>query len=102
MSIPVHDSVARVTLESLPAFARLYSAVCRIPVVRKVRLSSGDGAYDLWVLLGDESPADEEQIYLLERDYRRTAGVFPLEVHVVALSRVDERNLPDADLLFER
>jgi hypothetical protein len=88
--------------EAIRAFARLFSAICRVPSVQRVLLSSGDGALDLWVLLRAEAPEDEERLYLLERDYRQAVGAFPPELHVLALGEIAPRNLPTGDVLFER
>ena len=96
---PLHiQAEPGVTQEAIRAFARLFSAICPLTSVQKVTLSSGEGKLDLWVLL----TRDEDRIYLLEREYRQRAGVFPLDLHVIPLTEVDERNLPPAEALFER
>ena len=100
---PLHiQAEPGVTQEAIRAFARLFSAICPLTSVQKVTLSSGEGKLDLWVLLTREAPEDEDRIYLLEREYRQRAGVFPLDLHVIPLTEVDERNLPPAEALFER
>jgi hypothetical protein len=88
--------------DAIRAFARLFSAICSIGSVQKVGLSSDEAQIDLWVLMRESASADEERIYLLERDYRKTVGAFPLELHVIPLDAIDERNLPPAETVFER
>lgn len=87
---------------TLRAFARLLGGIVSIRSVRRVSLSADDPAIDLWVLLQGANPADEERIFLLERDYFAAGAELPLELHVVPLDKVDERNLPVAETLFER
>jgi hypothetical protein len=88
--------------EALRAFARLLGGIASIGSVRRVSLATDGGSVHLWALLRAESPDDEERIFLLEHDYFAAGGAFPLELHVVPLDKVDERNLPPAETLFER
>ena len=43
-----------------------------------------------------------ERIFVLERDHYSTRAAAPLDVHVLALARVDDKNLPPAESIFER
>jgi len=65
-------------------------------------LSREDPVVELWFLLSDENLEEMEQIYLLEREARRTTDALPLFIHLVPLNRVGQTTLPDATLLFER
>lgn len=83
-------------------FGRLLGGIASIGSVRRVSLATDGGDIDLWVLLRQENPDDEERVFLLEHDYFAAGGALPLELHVVPLDKVDERNLPPAETLFER
>jgi hypothetical protein len=91
-----------VTPSTLRAFARLLGGIAAVPTVRRVSLAADDPAIDLWVLLRDADPADEERSFLLERDFFATGAELPLEIYVVPPAKVDERNLPSAETFLER
>src|SRR5687768_5820277 len=93
---------AGVAPTTIRAFARLLGGIVSIRSVRRVSLAADDPAVDLWVLLQEANPADEERVFLLERDYFAAGAELPLELHVVPLEKVDARNLPPGETLFER
>jgi hypothetical protein len=89
-------------LELVRAFADFLSAVASIASVQRVAYWSGGGQFELWVLLREDVLEDAERVFLLDRDFRQSPAVFPFELHVVALSDVDEANLPPTKTLVER
>jgi hypothetical protein len=88
--------------DAIRAFARLFSAISSVESVKKIVIAGDETQVDVWILLRESVIADEERIYLLERDYRRAVGAFPLELHVVPLDAVDERNIPPGETVLER
>ena len=98
-------TVAWPSVEQLRALApvlRLLGGIAAVESVQKVKLSTEGGQIDLWVLLHREAPEDESRIITLEREYRNTVGPHAFELHVVALSEVDESVLPPAETILER
>jgi hypothetical protein len=81
---------------------RLIGSICSIPSVRKVTISFGSMQVDVRALMDEEVLEDAHRIYLMERECRQKVGEFPLDVQVVPLSEVDERNLPPGEIVFER
>lgn len=84
------------------ALLRLVTGMTSLPTVRKVKAANSIGRIELWALLDSHSDEVAEHIYELEREFLRSGEAVLVEVHVVPLSEVDERNLPSAETLFER
>ena len=93
---------ALASLHAAAPLLRLLGAISSIGSVRRVALGVGSTHADLWVMLADGALEDAHQIYLLEREFLEQVGEFPLDLHVVSLSEIDERKLPPAETLFAR
>jgi hypothetical protein len=89
-------------LELVRAFADFLGTIASITSVQRVSYWSEDGRFELWVMLRTDVLEDVERVFLLDGDFRRSPAVFPFELHVVALSDVDEANLPPTKTLVER
>jgi hypothetical protein len=99
---PPLTRLAAAALESVQAYGDLLAQIREIRTVQKIG-QAREGLYvALWVLLAEEDLDDMEKIYLLERETRRRAGALPLKVHVVALNRVNEQDLPETRTIFAR
>lgn len=83
------------------AFMQFVEEVLAIPSVRKAVWVTQDGLADLYVVVEEEDGDDSEQVHLLKREYRQRLGFFPVDVRVISLAHVDERNLPTPSMVFQ-
>lgn len=81
---------------------RLLSSIAAVGSVERIVLSFEAVRMDVWVLMREEVLEAAERVFLFEREYRQAVGAFPLDLHVVPLSEVDERTLPDGETIFAR
>jgi hypothetical protein len=84
------------------AFIRFLEGLASIPSVRRIASWSENDALEIWVLLREDAPDDAERIFLMEYDFAQSPAAFPFDLHVVALSDVDEANLPPMHTLIDR
>ncbi|MBI4493581.1 MAG: hypothetical protein HY690_12395 [Chloroflexi bacterium] len=89
-------------LETVQAVLRFLSAVGALESLDRVAFSTSGAHVDLWVILGADKIEDADAIYAAEEEYFATPGILDVDVHIVPLSRVDERNLPPAHTVFRR
>jgi hypothetical protein len=87
--------------EPMIVLMRFISELWRMPSVKKAAWSTEEGQAELWVMMADEDLTAQERIHLLKREYRGR-GFFPIDVHVVNLSRVSEASLPVSKVLFDK
>jgi hypothetical protein len=81
---------------------RLLSSVASVESVQRIVISFETMRADVWMITAEEVLEDNERIFLLEREYRQVAGAFPLDLHVVPSSEVNERMLPAGETIFAR
>jgi len=83
---------------------RFLSVVWQTKSVKRIGYTFDDEQLDLWVVLREDAPEDEDmkRIILADRDFRRAVGGAPMDLHISRLSRVKEENLPPSDVIFER
>jgi hypothetical protein len=81
---------------------RLLSGIWAIPSVQRIALSSEAGHIDLWILMREEVPDDEDRISQLEREFRHAFEPAAFELHVYPLSEIDPSLLPPAETILER
>lgn len=84
------------------ALLHFLSSVREIPLVGRVVYNAPAGVLHLWVLLAKESREVEEQVILLDREFRLAAGGPPVDVHVLSLDSVKASDISPVEVLFER
>src|SRR3954463_10445152 len=83
-------------------FMRLFGVVCSVPTVDRVAIDDGDEILDLWILLGEDDEAQEEQIYRHLQAYRAVKGRPAVDAHVVTACE-GSRSFPShIPVVFER
>jgi len=87
---------------TLIPWSRLIGGLAVAPAVTRVGVVEAGGHVDLWVLLADEDDAAEAEVSRLERAYRASVGPAAFELHVAALTTIDETNLPPFETIFSR
>lgn len=108
MSVTLHgqamdgNGASGAALSALAPWSRLIGGLSAIAAIAKLGVVADSGSIDLWVLLSDEDDAAETEISRLEREYRVAVGPSPFDLHVVALTMVDEANLPPFETIFSR
>jgi len=89
-------------LELSARFMKLFGAVCSVPTVDRVAIDDGDEHLDLWILLGEDDEAQEEQIYRHLQAYRAVRGRPAVDAHVVT-AHEGSRSFPShIPVVFER
>lgn len=83
----------------IEAVLSLLSAIRKVPTVEQVQYDFTGGLLELWVLVSEERPEDLDTIALLDREYRRSLDVIPLEVHVLPSKEVDQGTIPNLPVL---
>ena len=99
---PTPQSGADSASESFRPIARLLGGVWAVESVKTVKLSIEAGHVHLWVLMRENVPDDEARIWHSERDYRIAVEPAAFDLHLFALSEIDEAVLPPAETIFER
>ncbi len=99
---PTNGDPGLAAIRASTPLLRLLSSVASVESVQRILISFETMRADVWVLTTSEDLDDNERIFLLEREYRREVGAFPLDLHVVPLSEVDERVLRAGELIFAR
>jgi hypothetical protein len=87
------------------AFLRFYGTVCAVPSVAVVGLVIDDPTWHVWIRLGRDDEADQDQIYAAMQQYRASgtlAGHVDIDLHVV-FPNEDPAAVPGAaTVLFAR
>ena len=84
------------------AFMRFLGDLASIPSVRRIAYWAEDDVLEAWVLLREDVPDDAKRIFRMEYDFARSPAGFPFDLHVAALSDIDEANLPAMHTLIDR
>ncbi len=83
-------------------FMRFLEGIASIPSVRRISYWSENDVLEIWVLLREDVHDDAERIFIMEYNFARSPAGIPLDLHVVALTDVDEANLPPMHTLIDR
>src|SRR5690348_3784162 len=83
-------------------FMKLFGAVCSVPTVDRVAIDDADEYLDLWILLGKDDEALEEQIYQHLQAYRAVRGRPSVDAHVVTANEGPARFPGSIPVVFER
>jgi hypothetical protein len=93
---------AKSSARVVQAFMRFLGDLASIPSVRRIAYWAEGDALEIWVLLREDVPEDAERIFLMEHDFATSPAGFPFDLHLAALSDVDEANLPSMLTLIDR
>jgi hypothetical protein len=85
-----------------PPMAQFLVNLGAMPSVGRVAFRACERQLEVWVMLSPWSLKDEERVYRLDHEYRRTGGRGDIDVHVMPLDRVNEGTLPAVDFIIER
>lgn len=83
-------------------FMQLFGAVCSLHVVDRVAIDDADEYLDLWILLGEDDEAQEEQIYRHLQAYRAVRGRPSVDAHVVTATEGPSAFPTSVPIVFER
>ena len=92
----------RSLLDFDPPMAQFLVNLGAISSLERIGFRSDEQQLDMWVMLRPLSLEDEERVYRLDYEYRRSGGRSDVHVHVLGLDRLDPEALPDVDGVIER
>src|SRR5437764_15232928 len=67
----------------MPSLLRFAIAVCSLPWVRALRLSSSAHRLDFWELLDHDDPTVEDEVFRLEQEHLDVPTDIDIDVHAV-------------------
>ena len=101
MSVLSEVSAAQIG-DTADALIRLLGAFWEIPIVQRVTFCRSATQAQVWMFLREDERTYFERAVLAERDYRRDVKHLPLDFRFVVLPEVDQAQLPEGIILFER